>query len=135
MEISKMSFLIVDDDAMTLNKLEQDLRSIGVKGTISKAVNGDEAFDVYSSIISKNGVVDFVICDMVMPVSSGLDFLIRFRGELDKERKIPFLMLTSKSDKMVVLKCIQAGVTQYLLKPWNEQLLMQKVVECVGKHL
>jgi len=134
MSLENLNFLIVDDDSQLINKLEIDLRSLGFSGDITQAVNGEDAYNKYKELIANSKTIDFVICDVVMPVCDGIGFLEKFRGELDPKKKIPFLLLTSRNDKNIVLQAIKLGVTQYLLKPWNEQVLIQKIVECVGKH-
>jgi two-component system chemotaxis response regulator CheY len=130
MDIVNKNFLIVDDDAETLEILQGDLTSLGVKGEILKAENGKIALEMTRS----RDDIDFIICDMVMPVCDGLEFLTLFRTTVDTSKRIPFLMLTSKSDKGLILQCIKAGVSQYLLKPWTDQQLSEKIIECAKKH-
>lgn len=133
-DITSTNFLIIDDDESILNQLEQDLSKLGFKGKILRAINGEEAIEVISSQNYMSMPQRFVICDIVMPKKNGIEFLEEFRGVLDPKKEVPFLLLTSRADKELVLKAIKLGVTQYLLKPWNDQLLMQKIVECLSKH-
>lgn len=132
--ITSTNFLIIDDDEKILNELEKNLKDLGFVGKIIRAINGEDALELINAHEFMSLEKTFIICDIIMPKMNGIEFLERFRSDLDPSKKIPFLLLTSRADKELVLKAIKLGVTQYLLKPWNDQVLMQKIVECVSKH-
>jgi CheY-like chemotaxis protein len=125
---SDIKILIVEDDDMTMNELVTDLKELGIKNELVLAKNGEEAKNIYLTEAN----IGFIISDMVMPVMSGYDFLVYIRTELG-DKKTPFLMLTSKSDNDVVVKCVKAGVTNYLVKPWKSQSLSEKLMACWNK--
>lgn len=89
----------------------------------------DEAEDGYVAIekIKKKAIpYDLILCDMNMPVISGIDVLRSIKEE-DRWSKIPFIMVTTESNKEILVKAIKAGVSDFVAKPVNEELLMQKI--------
>lgn len=70
--------------------------------------------------------IDLIISDWNMPLMTGEELLKNVR-ETDQFAHIPFLMLTARSDKDSVLDAIDAGVTEYMHKPFDRQTLIAKV--------
>lgn len=127
------TFLIAEDDKATRELLIGDLKSLGFNGVMIEAENGKEAYEKLVEYNGKVGPVGFIISDMVMPIASGFDFLLNVR-QASHFGEIPFLLLTSKSDREIVLKCAKAKVSSYLVKPWNKQTLAEKMHSCWVKH-
>src|SRR6185312_14457496 len=69
---------------------------------------------------------DLVITDAMMPKMTGLD-LVRTIRRNPSFQHLPILMLTRKSDRSDVQKALEAGITDYVLKPIDEHLLLDKV--------
>ena len=65
-----------------------------------------------------------------MPNMDGLTFFQSARA--NSKKKIPFLMLTSEGSKTNVVEAIDAGVADYILKPFNLSLLASKVVKLLN---
>jgi two-component system chemotaxis response regulator CheY len=128
-----ISILVAEDDKTTRDSVVSDLKSLGFQGDIVEAENGKEAFDKLQAYYEAGGKIDFILSDMVMPIASGFDFLKSIRSQ-GKFKEIPFMMLTSKNDREVVLECAKAGVSNYLVKPWNVQVLAEKMHACWVKH-
>lgn len=131
---SKLNILLIDDDIKTLELLKRDLNELGLVKNISTATNGDEAMIEYNRLNKENKKVNIIFSDIVMPVCNGIEFLERFREKFDQDNETPIIMLTSKSDKSLVLKTISFGVHHYLLKPWSQQSLMQKIMLVLGNE-
>lgn len=70
--------------------------------------------------------VDLIISDWNMPLMTGEELLKNVRKN-EQTRNTPFLMLTARSDKDSVLDAINAGVTEYMHKPFDRQKLIAKV--------
>lgn len=126
-------FLIAEDDAPTRERLLSHLKSLGFKGEILEAENGADAYTLFIDEMTTGKKIDFVISDMIMPVSSGYEFLVSMRKD-PSFQDVPFLMLTSKSDRDIIFKCVKAKVSNYLIKPWNLQVLGEKIHSCWNKH-
>ncbi len=122
------TFLCAEDDATMRSNLIKDLRGLGFSGTIHEAENGQEAIDKFKANAAD---IKFVISDMMMPGVNGLEFLKMLRA---KNKNVPFLLLTSENDRNTVVQSVQAGATNYLLKPWTKQSLAEKIVFCWDKH-
>lgn len=124
----KLNFLLIEDDSKTLERLKFDLNALELSDEVFTAENGNIGLDVYMRATEAGTKIDVIITDIVMPECNGIEFLQKFREKFDPEMKQAIIMLTSKSDKNLVLKSINFGVSQYLLKPWNHQGIMQKIL-------
>jgi YesN/AraC family two-component response regulator len=126
--MDKLNLLLIDDDQKTLEMLKRDLNELNLANNILTASNGDEAMVEYTKAQKEGLKIDVIISDIVMPVCNGVEFLEKFREKFDPDHQVNIIMLTSKSDKSLVLKTISFGVNHYLLKPWSQQSLMQKIM-------
>jgi two-component system chemotaxis response regulator CheY len=63
-----------------------------------------------------------------MPVMTGLDLLKAMRAS-DDLKDIPFLMVTAEAKKKNIIEAMQAGVTNYIVKPFTEEVLSKKLEE------
>ena len=85
------------------------------------AKDGEEAWQAV-----QNQHIDLVVSDWNMPLKTGEELLKEIR-ENDRLANLPFLMLTARSDKDSVLDAIDAGVTEYMHKPFDRQTLIDKI--------
>ncbi|MCG8651462.1 MAG: response regulator, partial [Pirellulales bacterium] len=71
---------------------------------------------------------DLVLSDWNMPQMNGLELLkaIRATGS-----KVPLIMITTESEQARVLEAIQAGANNYLVKPFEQDVLMDKLQQFV----
>ena len=88
---------------------------------VLEATNGAEALDVLN-----NQSVDFIISDLMMPVMDGIELSRRVK-ETFSISHIPFLMLTAKTSQEARLESYRMGVDEYLLKPFDETLLLTRI--------
>ncbi len=111
--------VLVADDSSTMRKII--LRSLNAVGVteITEAADGDEAVSKF-----KPGDFDMVLTDWNMPGRNGLEVVQAIR-EQDKE--IPVIMVTTEAEKSRVLEAIQAGVSDYLVKPFTADTLREKL--------
>ncbi len=72
--------------------------------------------------------IDLVISDWNMPRMTGIDFLKAIRAD-GAMKELPFLMVTSEADKEKIMEAVQAGVNQYIVKPFNATQLEEKIKE------
>jgi two-component system chemotaxis response regulator CheY len=66
-----------------------------------------------------------------MPNMDGLDFLKAVKGN-EKLKKIPFIMVTAEGQKGNVLEAINAGVNNYIVKPFTSETLHVKIQKVLG---
>ena len=88
---------------------------------IAEASDGDEGFEMAKSIIP-----DFIISDLMMPGTDGLEFCRKIREENNLSH-IPFLMLTALSNDSVRTDCYRAGVDAFLVKPFQKEMLLARI--------
>lgn len=119
-----MKFLIVDDSATMRRIVANSLQRIGFQD-FDEAGNGVEALAKY------NDSFDFVITDWNMPNMSGLEFVKSLRGRPDG-KSVPVLMVTTRSVKEDILQAAQAGVNNYVVKPFTPQVLKEKIDQVLG---
>jgi two-component system chemotaxis response regulator CheY len=65
-----------------------------------------------------------------MPQLSGLDFLKRIRA-LPAYKDLPIIMVTSEAAKYNVIEALKNGATDYIIKPVNEKIFMEKLSKIV----
>jgi two-component system sensor histidine kinase/response regulator len=106
------AFLVVDDMEGMRRILTSILRQIGMKN-IATAVNGSNAWR-----IMQIQQVDVVISDWNMPVMTGLELLKKIRASV-RFANLPVLMMTSEAERYQVQAAIEAGVSEYMIKPFN----------------
>ena len=118
--------MIVDDVQMIRRALKISLLKAGVTG-VTEAKNGAEAIELL-----KQEKFDLIICDWEMPNMSGLELLQKIRSD-GRLKNIAFLMATAVTDTENVTKAIQAGVTDYVTKPFQPDILCKKLVTTYAK--
>lgn len=114
-----MKFLVVDDSATMRRIVVNSLQRIGFTDTV-EAGDGQEALARYDASIS------FVITDWNMPNMSGTDFTRALRARPDGAT-VPVLMVTARSVKEDILTAMEAGVNNYIVKPFTPQVLKEKI--------
>jgi len=70
--------------------------------------------------------LDLIVSDWNMPNMTGLEFLKAVRAD-DSLKGIAFIMVTSEADKEKIMEAVQAGVSQYIVKPFNAVQLEEKI--------
>ena len=123
---SEIQILIVDDMSAMRMRMSNQLKSIGFIN-IEQAENGQEAFDKLEKMYTENKPVQLIISDWNMPIMSGLDFLQKVRTT-ESYAKLPFVMVTAEGEKPQVIKALKSGVSDYLIKPVDKELLQQKLL-------
>jgi len=114
-----MTRVLVADDSSTMRKIIlRSLQAVGVT-EVAEAADGAEAVAIFAP-----GKFDMVLTDWNMPGMTGLEVLKSIRAQ-DKE--IPVIMVTTEAEKSRVLEAIQAGVTDYLVKPFTADTLREKL--------
>jgi two-component system chemotaxis response regulator CheY len=115
-----MNVLIVDDYKTMLRIIKNLLGQIGFPN-VDEATDGGMAFQKLKE--KKYGLV---ISDWNMEPMSGYELLQKVRGE-EALKSIPFIMVTAESKTENVIAAKQAGVSNYIVKPFNAETLKQKI--------
>ena len=116
----EMNVLVVDDAATMRRIVRGLLRELGLKN-IREAEDGVIAFDSL-----KTQKADLVVSDWSMPNMTGIELLVKIRAD-EGLKDIPVLMVTAESKKENIMQAVQAGVNNYIVKPFNSQTLEEKL--------
>jgi two-component system chemotaxis response regulator CheY len=111
--------VLVVNDSGTMRKIViRALNAVGFSDTV-EAADGVEALDVFQKT-----PVHLVLTDWNMPNKSGVELTrdIRATGS-----KVPIFMITTEAEKNRVVEAIQAGVNDYLVKPFTQDALQEKL--------
>lgn len=111
--------VLVADDSSTMRKIIlRSLQAVGVSET-TEASDGNEAVALFQP-----GSFDLVLTDWNMPGKTGLEVVGAIRAQ---DAKVPIIMITTEAEKGRVLQAIQAGVSDYLVKPFTAETLREKL--------
>lgn len=122
-----MQILIVDDYKTMLRIIRNLLNQLGFNN-IEEATDGTMALQRLSE-----KKYDLIISDWNMEPMSGLDLLKNVRGKEDHHQKVPFIMITAESKTENVIAAKQAGVNNYIVKPFNAETLKTKMQTVLGE--
>jgi two-component system chemotaxis response regulator CheY len=120
-----MPILIVDDYKTMLRIIRNLLKQLGFDN-VDEATDGSTALQ---RLRDKN--YGLVISDWNMEPMTGLQLLREVRADA-KLAHIPFVMVTAESKTENVIAAKEAGVTNYIVKPFNAETLKQKLVAVFG---
>ena len=120
-----MNVLIVDDYKTMLRIIRNLLKQIGFNN-VDEASDGAEAL---GKLRSKT--FGLVISDWNMEPMTGLQLLQSVRAD-DKLKSLPFIMITAESKTENVVAAKQAGVSNYIVKPFNAETLQGKIDKVLG---
>jgi two-component system chemotaxis response regulator CheY len=122
---SNMRVLIVDDAPKIRWILRYILKRKGFTN-VTEAHNGKSALKVL-----KKEKIDLILCDWNMPVMSGLELLNKVRSD-DELKNVPFIMITAEFQKDNIAKAVEAGITDYVMKPFTAKTISEKLQKVFG---
>lgn len=115
-----MKIMVVDDMSTMRRIVKNILKQLGFSN-IEEAENGQEALTKL-----KTERYGFVVSDWNMPIMSGIDLLRAIRADTDL-KAIPVLMVTAEAQKQNIIEAVQAGVSNYVVKPFTAEALQEKI--------
>jgi two-component system chemotaxis response regulator CheY len=115
-----INVLIVDDYRTMLRIIRNLLKQLEFNN-VDEAVDGQEALDKLRA-----GNFGLVISDWNMAPMTGLDLLKEVRAD-QRLKDMPFIMITAESKTENVVAAKQAGVSNYIVKPFNAETLREKI--------
>jgi two-component system chemotaxis response regulator CheY len=114
-----MRALIVDDSRFVRGYLRGLLEEKGIE--CAEAADGQAAMDQLKS----GGVFDLALVDWNMPVMNGLEMLKQLRA--DGYGDIKVMMVTTEAENDFILRALDAGADEYLMKPFDDEALTEKL--------
>jgi len=119
--------VLVVDDMSTMRRILKDvLKQIGFSDMV-EAENGQEALNKL-----KVGDIGLIVSDWNMPVMRGIELLRAVRADAEL-RHLPFLMVTAEAQKGNIIEAVQAGVSNYVVKPFTAEALREKLEKIFTK--
>ena len=115
-----MKILVVDDMSTMRRIIKNVLKQLGFTNT-EEAEDGKQALEKL-----RGGVFGFVISDWNMPEMTGIDLLRAIRAD-ENIKHIPVLMVTAEATKENIIEAVQAGVNNYIVKPFTADALEEKI--------
>ena len=130
---SKNSKFLIVDDSLNLRRMVADsLKIIGYKN-ITMAEDANEAMGKLTFDFEQGQPFDVVLSDLNMPGPSGLDFLKMVRAS-KSFGNLPFILITTENEKGAVIEAAMSGVSGYIVKPFSNSTLSQRLSEAYKKH-
>jgi len=113
--------ILVVDDSKAIREIERKyLEELGFE--VLEAENGEEAF----KILEENSDIKLILLDWHMPVMNGYEFLLKLRSNPNWS-DIKVMMVTTENQQKSVIEAIMAGANEYLMKPFDKEMLEVKV--------
>jgi two-component system, chemotaxis family, chemotaxis protein CheY len=124
----KTKILIVEDNQPMLDLAKSILLTFGV-GTVFLAKNGNEGFEIFCD---ENP--DLVIADWMMKPVDGISLTRRIRNDqMSPNKFVPVILMTGFSEKRRVIQARDAGVTEFLVKPFNARDLYRRMMQVIER--
>ncbi len=116
--------LLVDDDERNIYALSNYLEGINMK--VIAAKDGKEAIEKLQM-----APIDIILLDMMMPVMDGFETLVVLKSN-PALSAIPVIAVTAKAMKGDKERCMEAGAWDYVSKPIDLKLLLDKMAQCIN---
>jgi two-component system, chemotaxis family, chemotaxis protein CheY len=113
--------LVVDDSRAIRMIIARQMKALGF--LTQEAANGQEALEALVS----SGPFDIALVDWNMPVMNGLEFVCAVRGDRALD-EMAIMMVTSESEQAQVQRAIEAGASEYLMKPFSTEAIEEKLL-------
>ncbi|HEX5545615.1 MAG TPA: chemotaxis response regulator CheY [Nitrospira sp.] len=117
-----MKILVVDDMVTMRRIVKNILKQLGFTN-VDEAENGQEALQKL-----RGDAFGFVVSDWNMPVMTGIDMLRAIRSD-EKLKTTPVLMVTAEAQQSNLVEAVQAGVSNYIVKPFTAETLQEKIAK------
>jgi two-component system, chemotaxis family, chemotaxis protein CheY len=117
-----MKIMVVDDMSTMRRIVKNLLKQLGF-ANVDEAENGQEAL-----VKLRANKFGFVVSDWNMPVMSGIQLLRAIRAD-EGLKAIPVLMVTAEAQKENIIEAVQAGVSNYVVKPFTAEILQEKMAK------
>ena len=114
-----MRAMIVDDSRLVRGFLRGLLEEKGIE--CAEAADGQSGLDQLNS----DGPFDLALVDWNMPVMNGFDMLVNLRAQGNSDLKV--MMVTTEAENEFIVRALEAGADEYLMKPFDEEALDEKL--------
>jgi two-component system chemotaxis response regulator CheY len=127
--------ILVVDDFKTMRKLV--IGALGTLGLTSvvEAEDGSIAWPLIEQSAKDGQPFGLVVSDWNMPQMQGIELLKKVRAHADAAvKKTPFILVTAEAEQKNIVEAVQAGVSNYIVKPFSPAAFGEKVAAVYKKH-
>lgn len=122
-----MKILVVDDSVILRKIVRNGVELLNYE--FAEAENGNIALAILGR---DHADIGLVLLDCNMPGMNGMDVLEKMKSDPELKH-IPVMMVTTESSRTNILKAIQVGAVNYLVKPFTMEELTKKILESLGE--
>lgn len=134
MEVPKnITFFLVEDMSFYRDLFVQSLGNLGFRGRCIPTKNYKEAIKKLHEMLKRGEKVDFIISDLILSDGTGVEICRKIRAS-KKLKNTPFLMVTTSDKPEMIVEAFESGIDNYLLKPIEESILLEKIEYCWNKR-
>jgi len=112
--------LVIDDSRATRLAVGRILESINIE--VVEAEDGQQALEILDS----QGPFELAMVDWNMPVMNGYDFVCAVRANA-QYADVQLIMVTTENEMSQVVKALSAGVNEYIMKPFTDEMILEKL--------
>jgi two-component system, chemotaxis family, chemotaxis protein CheY len=124
-----LKILVVDDSSTMRRIIKNTLSRLGYEDVLE----GEDGVQGWS-VLNENPDIEMLITDWNMPEMNGLELVKKVRAD-ERFIDLPIIMVTTEGGKTEVITALKAGVNNYIVKPFNPQVLKEKLVAIFGTAL
>lgn len=118
--------IILDDMAYVRYRVKQLLEDEGIE-----VYEASTAFDFFNKLYDKKDEINLIILEVGLSSEDGLEVLKKIKG---RDLKIPIMILTKMNGRADFIKCIKEGTSEYILKPFNNKVLLERIGKLIKAY-
>jgi two-component system chemotaxis response regulator CheY len=128
--------ILIVEDMMVVRQFMRDVLFKNGFKHVFLADDGLMAWDKIQESSKLNNHFDLILCDWNMPKISGIELLRMLRShEMESVKKTPFVMITTNNEKHQVIEALTLGANNFVIKPFDSEILLKKIELVLGKDL
>jgi two-component system, chemotaxis family, chemotaxis protein CheY len=124
--------LVIDDMPSIRDLVKNHLKAMGYNN-VMEAADGEAGLKMMVQQNAAGAAFGLIISDWNMPTLTGIDLLKQVRAT-SEWKDLPFVLLTSESERDEVTEAVMAGVSQYIVKPFAAKIFEEKLKAAWDKH-
>lgn len=125
-------FIVIDDFATMRKIIKKVLSELGYNN-IDEADDGAKALPMIQQAAGSGSPYNCIISDWNMPNMQGIDLLKACKADAQL-KDIPFMLVTAEGEQKQIIEAAKAGVSDYVVKPFNAQTLKEKLEKVYLRH-
>jgi two-component system, chemotaxis family, chemotaxis protein CheY len=125
--------VLVVDDFKTMRKIVINSLSQIKITDVTEADDGATGLPLVEAAAAEGKPFGLIISDWNMPVLQGIEFLKKVRAN-PATKDTPFVLLTAEAEQKNVIEAVQAGVSNYIVKPFAPNVFAEKLLVVYKKH-